>query len=101
MENFSCSDINTGWKPVIHEEPEVKEEALLPGLDTADEGDTYTSSPENIRAELSEILRLLGEIERMVISVRQQLESVAGADFKPREENTGKRMKLRRRILGI
>lgn len=74
MDENSCSDINTGWKPVTYENnrDEQCHETLLP--------DRYKNGKEQAQCCGSigntctqEILHLLEELQREIISLKQML----------------------------
>jgi len=99
MDSFTCPDINTGWKPVIREDVqdvEQKEPLLSEATDTihTDNYGTKKNCPN-----ISEILRLLDETERMIISVKRLLADAEGMHYLPCSAKTRARRKLRRRIL--
>ena len=71
MKDFLCSDINTGWKPVTRED----------GLNTPVGENLHPDNPNDndqaqygllmVDTHIREILRMLGEIQREINSMKQ------------------------------
>lgn len=98
MKGLSCSDINTGWKPVAHEDdrnaPMQENPIQDPGSMEAKGRD-----PENgflAFQHVQEILCMLREIQNEIISLKQFLMSMGNLDTVP---NAMKKRKLRKRRL--
>lgn len=71
MKDFSCSDINTGWRPVTREDglnTPIGEPLLPDDLGDKDQGQYGMLM---VDTHIREILRMLGEIQREIIFMKQ------------------------------
>lgn len=94
MKDFSCSDIDTGWKPVTREacRDVSMHENSLPDQYGLDENHRYGGLADD--RQIREISRMLWEINHEVISLRQMMMDMINRNPAP---NVLKKRKLQRK----
>lgn len=86
MKDFLCSDINTGWKPVTRDD----------GLNTPVGENLHPDNPNDndqaqygllmVDTHIREILRMLGEIQREINSMKQLMIDMKNPGTAPKKK---------------
>ena len=99
MKGFSCPDIDTGWKPVIHEDSQNARADRPSLIDNVDEDKHAEYDMPATDAQIREILRMLGEIQRETASLKQMIKGMdiscrvpEGRKGKPRKRRLAKKL---------
>jgi len=96
MNGLSGSEINTGWKPVAHDEESVPtpEGTPLQNLNASDKTDPAPDAGMIADQPLAEILNRLVEIHREILSLKELMSGMGTPDA---GQDAMRRRKLRRK----
>ncbi|NLW02821.1 MAG: hypothetical protein GX027_06100 [Clostridiaceae bacterium] len=99
MKGFPCPDIDTGWKPVIHEDGQIAPTdgpSIQCGLDVGSHTGHGTLMAD---VQTREILRILREIQHEMVSIKQMLKGMEvscpeakGRKLRPRKKRLIKKL---------